>query len=82
MAKSITVTTEGAKSYEICLRHDFSELAGMLRELGYQRDQKVCIVTDSNVSPLYAIEGIPGTIRSLSTCSVSSNASAVKFSSA
>ena len=41
MAKSITVTTEGAKSYEICLRHDFSELAGMLRELGYQRDQSL-----------------------------------------
>ena len=64
MAKSITVTTEGAKSYEICLRHDFSELAGMLRELGYQRDQKVCIVTDSNVSPLYADE----VRRELSAC--------------
>ena len=56
MAKSITVTTEGSPDYRIELRHDFTELPEMLEALGYQSGQKVCIVTETNVAPLYADE--------------------------
>ncbi len=56
MAKSIPVAAEGRQIYTIELTEDFGALCGHLKALGYQRDQKVCIVTDSNVEPLYASE--------------------------
>ena len=56
MAKSITVAASGAVAYTIELTQGFAELCGHLRGLGFARDQKICIVTDSNVGPLYAEE--------------------------
>lgn len=38
--------------YSICFHRDFSELANEIRNLGFA-GHKLCIVTDSNVAPLY-----------------------------
>ena len=54
MAKSIPVKANDSIIYHIELVHDFSMLPAFLQELGYGRSQKICIVTDSNVAPLYA----------------------------
>lgn len=56
MAKSIPVTSNGTKIYTIELTHNFLTLCEYLKCLGYQKDQKVCIVTDSHVGPFYAEE--------------------------
>ena len=56
MAKSIPVAADGRQIYTIELTEDFEALCGHLKALGYQCDQKVCIVTDSDVEPLYASE--------------------------
>lgn len=53
MGKSISVTENGTQIYQIALREDFGELTGQLRSLGYQKVQKICIVTDSNVEQRY-----------------------------
>lgn len=53
MAKTISVTADGKILYQIELQTDFSGLLDQLLTLGYQKEQKVCIVTDSNVEPLY-----------------------------
>lgn len=54
MAKSIPVTYDGKQIYSIELTQDFNTLHVHLQNLGYQEEQKICIVTDSNVAPLYA----------------------------
>ena len=54
MAKSIPVKANDSIIYHIELVHDFSMLPAFLQGLGYGRSQKICIVTDSNVAPLYA----------------------------
>ena len=54
MAKSIPVKANDSIIYHIELVHDFSMLPAFLQELGYGHSQKICIVTDSNVAPLYA----------------------------
>lgn len=54
MAKTIPVTYEGTESYRIELEHNFQRLPELLGSLGYQSEQKVCIITDSNVEKLYA----------------------------
>ena len=54
MAKSIPVKANDSIIYHIELVHDFSMFPAFLQELGYGRSQKICIVTDSNVAPLYA----------------------------
>lgn len=56
MAKSISVAAPGAPVYSIELMQDFSGLVPKLQKTGYQKDQKICIVTDSHVGPLYANE--------------------------
>lgn len=56
MAKSISVAAPGAPVYSIELMQDFSDLVQELQKTGYQKDQKICIVTDSHVGPLYANE--------------------------
>lgn len=56
MAKSIQVTINAQHLYNIEIKHDFSELTVFLQEIGYRPEQKVCIVTDSNVNQLYAEE--------------------------
>lgn len=54
MAKSIPVKANDSIIYHIELVHDFSMLPAFLQGLGYGHSQKICIVTDSNVAPLYA----------------------------
>lgn len=56
MPRSISVKSEGHAIYTIELMQDFSRLVSCLTALGYQKEQRVCIVTDSNVEPLYAKE--------------------------
>ena len=56
MAQSIPVKANDSIIYHIELVHDFSMLPTFLQQLGYGRTQKICIVTDSNVAPLYARE--------------------------
>ena len=53
MSKSITVSYEGSPCYDILLEQDFQKLNHKLKELGYQKEQKVCIVTDSNLETLH-----------------------------
>lgn len=53
MSRSLTVAATGDTAYSIELTQGFDGLCGHLRALGYQKEQKVCIVTDSNVGALY-----------------------------
>ena len=52
MEKRITVSRDGEPYYDIVFEKDFSRLAQELRTLGYE-GRKLCIVTDSQVGPLY-----------------------------
>ncbi|MBQ9360348.1 MAG: 3-dehydroquinate synthase [Lachnospiraceae bacterium] len=49
---NIFVKTSEDSGYDIMLRHDFSDIADALSELGYN-GRRLCIVSDSNVFPLY-----------------------------
>lgn len=64
MARSISVCSLGTQIYTIELAQNFDALAAKLRQLGYHKEQKVCIVTDSNVGSLYAkkVETILSTV--------------------
>ncbi len=53
MSASIPVTYHGAFCYEICLEQDFKRLIEKLASIGCKRDQKVCIVADSNLEKLH-----------------------------
>ena len=53
MSRFIPVTYEGTPCYDIMIEHNFSALLPKLKELGYSKDTKVCILTDSNVEKLY-----------------------------
>lgn len=48
----LLVKREGDFHYPICFEENFSNLAHAIREEGLM-DRKICIVTDSNVGPLY-----------------------------
>ena len=54
MAKDLPVTLDGKVIYHIKLTDSFQGLAEELKQLGYQADQKICIISDSNVAKLYA----------------------------
>ena len=54
MAKDLPVTLDGNVIYHIKLTDSFQGLAEELKQLGYQADQKICIISDSNVAKLYA----------------------------
>lgn len=54
MKERLTVSYENKPCYDIVLTNGFAELAEELKE-GYQ-DKKLCIVTDTNVEPLYAAQ--------------------------
>ena len=56
MSKSIPVTDGTNVIYTIELKKDFGDLCKELIRLKISPDQKLCIVTDSNVAPLYAKE--------------------------
>lgn len=51
--RTIPVVTDGVKTYEIILTQKFDGLLEQIKKLGYQRQCKICIVTDSNVAPHY-----------------------------
>ena len=51
-ASKLLVKREGDFHYPICFEEDFSNLAQVMKEEGLV-DRKICIVTDSNVRPLY-----------------------------
>ena len=48
----LLVKREGDFHYPICFEENFSNLAQAMRAEGLV-DRKICIVTDSNVGPLY-----------------------------
>lgn len=54
MAKDLPVTLDGKVIYHIKLTDSFQGLAEELKQLEYQADQKICIISDSNVAKLYA----------------------------
>lgn len=53
MGKDITIHLNERPIYDIVIRRDFEDLKGSFEALGF-KGRKVCIVTDSNVGPLYA----------------------------
>lgn len=53
MSKKITVHYEGKPAYDIMIESDFNQIAWKFDSLGY-KNRRVCIVSDSNVAPLYA----------------------------
>ncbi len=53
MSRLMTVSYEGKPCYDIVLEQDFHGLPIKLQEIGCQPDQKICIVTDSNLSTLH-----------------------------
>ena len=53
MAKDLPVTLDGKVIYHIKLTDSFQGLAEELKQLGYQAEQKICIISDSNVAKLY-----------------------------
>ena len=55
MEDRMTVHKDGEPIYDILLKYDFNELASELEALGC-KNKKLCIVTDSNVAPLYLEE--------------------------
>ena len=55
MANRMTVQMNGNPVYDIVLEQDFSALPAELEKLNLQ-SRKICIVTDSNVAPLYLEE--------------------------
>ena len=56
MSKAITVSYEGNPCYEIVLEQNFEQLIGEIKKIGYTPDQKICIVTDSNLGRLHLAE--------------------------
>ena len=53
MSRSINVHYEGKPCYEIAIEPDFGKLAEKLQNLGYRKEQKICVITDSHVEPMY-----------------------------
>ena len=49
MSKQITVHYENKPCYEILLEQNFDRLLEGLQNVPFQREQKVCIVTDTNL---------------------------------
>ncbi|MDD6215968.1 MAG: 3-dehydroquinate synthase [Roseburia sp.] len=57
MAKTLPVTLNGFWIYDIMLEHDFHSFAAQWEKLyGNTTTRKVCIVSDTNVAPLYLEE--------------------------
>ncbi len=54
MSKLLPVNYNGTFCYDIYITDGFGELAKRIKALGYDKEKKLCIVTDSNVAPLYA----------------------------
>lgn len=56
MSKRLPVMYENQLAYEIVIESDFLSLKKELEALGYQKSNKICIVSDSNVAKIYAKE--------------------------
>ena len=69
MKQKLTVSCEGKPCYDIVLTIGFEELAGAALSVSAP-DRKICIVTDTNVAPLYAAQSL----RWLHQTSLTSNA--------
>ncbi len=54
MAERMTVSYQKKPCYEIVLTHGFAELTDEFANDADNRSRRICIVTDSNVGPLYA----------------------------
>ena len=55
MEKRIPVHMDGRKVYDIVMEQSFSQLEEELRGMNLE-GRKICVVTDSNVAPLYLEE--------------------------
>lgn len=53
MSKILPVTYEGKLAYNIVFEQDFAKLLEHLESLGYNKSNKICIVSDSNVAEIY-----------------------------
>ncbi len=53
MAELLNVKYNGEPCYGIVFDDSFDELSSKVKELGFS-DRRFCIITDSNVGPLYA----------------------------
>lgn len=53
MAEILNVKYNGEPCYDIVFDDSFDELSSKVKELGFS-DRRFCIITDSNVGPLYA----------------------------
>lgn len=56
MSKILSVKQDGTEIYQIRLEDSFANLAETVKGLGYNAEQKACIITDTNIEPLYASE--------------------------
>lgn len=54
MSKILPVRCEDKLAYEIVMEQSFLSLNAKLTELGYKKNTKICIISDSNVAKLYA----------------------------
>ena len=53
MKDRIHVHQDGKLIYDIVFKNDFSELKKELEQAGFGKNKKACIISDSNVAPLY-----------------------------
>jgi 3-dehydroquinate synthase len=53
MNDRIKVHQDGKEIYDIVFKSDFSDLKAEIDRLGYEKTVKACIISDSNVAPLY-----------------------------
>ena len=53
MKDRIHVHQDGKLIYDIVFKNDFSELKKELEQAGFGKNKKTCIISDSNVAPLY-----------------------------
>lgn len=63
MARSLAVTYGNKVIYHIQFTDSFANLSGELKKIGSSPERKICIVTDSNVGPLYA-EAVANALKS------------------
>lgn len=54
MSRVLPVNDNNAFCYAILITNEFCGLSEEIKKLGYSSDRKFCIITDSNVAPLYA----------------------------
>ncbi|MBE5845359.1 MAG: 3-dehydroquinate synthase [Butyrivibrio sp.] len=65
MSEVLNVKYQGEPCYDIVIDQSFDELADRVKDLGFEK-RRICIVTDSNVNPLFGkqIKGLLETVGS------------------